>query len=266
MLDGPHWKIRQDDGVEYGPYPFDRLKTFAENGSINHTTTIAHDQITGGKWVSVAKFPPIADALPPIAPPPVSIATQQSKTTPPDRSFLIPPSLPQLTTRPKHRKKSSSITLVLIAKWLSGPAIFVIGVMLLSTNEQYKKRLLAFYADVVNMIFPTNAPLSIQNAGLNLVSVRVFRSDLETLQLELHNTSAVAVSTLLYHLRLEGNKSPDIRQTEFSHMISTQVPIPPNTKILLPHRMTQPEIKQHLSKSGKVSVSIDGSTWKPVER
>ncbi|MDZ4848609.1 MAG: hypothetical protein SGI77_04895 [Pirellulaceae bacterium] len=85
MLNGPHWGIRQSDGIEYGPYSIEYIRRNATEGKIDGSTSIRHEHATNGRWIPARQVQVLQDVLAPIVPPPIE---PQPHYPPPSR---VPP-------------------------------------------------------------------------------------------------------------------------------------------------------------------------------
>ena len=77
-IDASSWRLRDNDGTEYGPYLFEEISAFVSEQRVIATTEINHLEATKGKWILAAHVASIAELLarapvdviaPPVVPP-----------------------------------------------------------------------------------------------------------------------------------------------------------------------------------------------------
>lgn len=84
------WRMRNDDGVEYGPYTWEQLLQFAKEGRVSLTGELRNSSATKGKWIRVARLTAIASLI--------------TLNTPPAPAVLSPPAFTQPTPIPPTPK------------------------------------------------------------------------------------------------------------------------------------------------------------------
>lgn len=86
------WRMRNEDGVEYGPYTWEQLLQFAKEGRVSLTSELQNSTVTKGKWIRAERIKAIASLI--------------ALSTPPAPAVLSPPAFTQTAPLPTPPKST----------------------------------------------------------------------------------------------------------------------------------------------------------------
>ena len=91
------WRMRNQDGIEYGPYTLEQLLQFAKEGRISIGSELQNSTATKGKWVRTVRIKAVADLIA------LNIPTAPTVS-------LSPPAFPQTAPTPTENNLFEAIS------------------------------------------------------------------------------------------------------------------------------------------------------------